>query len=77
MSLSNFTKKMLNIKENNFKILSIEDVKIKNIVTKQISAVLSKKKAKCPHCSSKKTVKNGFKIVKIKMLKDTILKVAK
>lgn len=81
MSLSNSIKKMLNIKENNFKILSIEDVNIKNIVTKQISAILSKKKANCPHCSSKKTVKNGFKIVKIKMLKafgyDTVLKVAK
>ncbi|WP_022819167.1 transposase family protein, partial [Fusobacterium russii] len=80
MSHSNSIKKLLNIKEKNFKITKVSDEDIKGIITKVVYAVASKKNAKCPCCTNK-LIKNGFKFVSIKILKasqyNTLLKVSK
>ncbi|WP_026339034.1 hypothetical protein, partial [Fusobacterium russii] len=48
LSHSNSIKKLLNIKEKNFKITKVSDEDIKGIITKVVYAVASKKNAKCP-----------------------------
>lgn len=80
MSHNNSIKKLLNIKEKNFKITKVSDEEIKGIITKVVYAVASKENTKCPCCANK-LIKNGFKIVNIKILKasqyNTLLKVSK
>ncbi|WP_222609611.1 hypothetical protein, partial [Fusobacterium russii] len=68
LSHSNSIKKLLNIKEKNFKITKVSDEEIKGIITKVVYAVASKENTKCP-CRANKLIKNGFKIVNIKILK--------
>lgn len=81
LSLTNSIKKFLNIKQKYIKIINFKDEYIKNSLTRVIYASASKKNHSCPHCSSKNTIKNGFKIVNIKMLKNsgynTTLKLSK
>ncbi|EDM2498761.1 ISL3 family transposase, partial [Salmonella enterica subsp. enterica serovar Typhimurium] len=80
MSHNNSIKKLLNIKEDILKIINVEDENIDGITNKVIYATATKDHSNCPCCSNK-LVKNGSKIVNIKILKscqyNSILRVKK
>lgn len=80
MSHNNSIKKLLNIKEDILQIINVEDENINNITNKVIYATATKDHSNCPCCSNK-LVKNGSKIVNIKILKscqyNSILRVKK
>lgn len=80
MSHNNSIKKLLNIKEDILKIINVEDENIDGITNKVIYAIATKDNSNCPCCSNK-LVKNGSKIVNIKILKscqyNSILRVKK
>lgn len=80
LSLSYSIKKLLNIKEEILEITSIVDEKINGTINKVIYATATKNNSNCPCCSNR-LVKNGNKIVSIKILKNcqynSILRVKK
>ncbi|MCI5725564.1 transposase family protein [Fusobacterium sp.] len=80
MSHNNSIKKLLNIKEDILKIINVEDENIDGITNKVIYAIATKDNSNCSCCSNK-LVKNGSKIVNIKILKscqyNSILRVKK